>query len=58
MIGERKERNWTDRHTLLENGAMHPNYPEYKVDVYQLNNEINWYTGKARIKGDIWLEES
>ena len=36
---------------------MHPNYPEYKVDVYQLNNEINWYTGKARIKGDIWLKE-
>ena len=30
---------------------MHPNYPEYKVDIYQINNEINWFTGKARIKG-------
>ena len=20
------------------------------------NNEINWFTGKARIKGDIWLK--
>ena len=37
---------------------MHPNYPEYKVDVYQLTNEVNWLTGKARIKGDIWLKES
>ena len=42
---------------FLENGVMHPNYPEYKVDVYQLTNEINWFTGKARIKGDIWLKE-
>ena len=41
---------------FLENGVMHPNYPEYKVDVYQLTNEINWFTGKARIKGDIWLK--
>ena len=41
---------------FLENGAMHPNYPEYKVDIYQLTNEINWFTGKARIKGDIWLK--
>ena len=41
---------------VIENGAMHPNYPEYKVDIYQINNEINWFTGKARIKGDIWLK--
>ncbi len=52
---EKKETGLIVTH-FLENGAMHPNYPEYKVDVYQLNNEINWYTGKARIKGDIWLK--
>ena len=42
--------------TFIENGAMHPNSPEYKVDIYKINNEINWFTGKARIKGDIWLK--
>ena len=52
---EKKETGIMITH-FLENGAMHPNYPEYKVDVYQLSNEVNWFTGKARIKGDIWLK--
>ena len=52
---EKKETGLAVTH-FLENGAMHPNYPEYKVDIYQLTNEINWFTGKARIKGDIWLK--
>ena len=52
---EKKETGLMVTH-FLENGAMHPNYPEYKVDVYQLSNEVNWFTGKARIKGDIWLK--
>ncbi len=52
---EKKETGLMVTH-FLENGEMHPNYPEYKVDVYQLTNEINWFTGKARIKGDIWLK--
>ena len=41
---------------FIEYGSLHPSYPEYKVDVYRLSNEINWFTGKARIKGDIWLK--
>ena len=41
---------------FLENGSIHPTYPEYKVDVYQISNEFNWFTGKARVKGDIWLK--
>jgi hypothetical protein len=53
-VKEKKETGITVTH-FIENGAMHPNYPEYKVDIYQINNEINWFTGKARIKGDIWL---
>ena len=52
---EKKETGLLVTH-FLENGVMHPNYPEYKVDVYQLTNEVNWFTGKARIKGDIWLK--
>ena len=52
---EKKETGIMITH-FLENGAMHPNYPEYKVDVYRLSNEINWFTGKARINGDIWLK--
>ena len=52
---EKKETGIMITH-FLENGAMHPNYPEYKVDVYRLSNEVNWFTGKARIKGDIWLK--
>ena len=54
-VKEKKETGITVTH-FIENGAMHPNYPEYKVDIYQINNEINWFTGKARIKGDIWLK--
>jgi len=41
---------------FLENDSIHPTYPEYKVDVYQISNEFNWFTGKARVKGDIWLK--
>ena len=52
---EKKETGLVVTH-FLENGAIHPSYPDYKVDVYQLRNEINWFTGKARIKGDIWLK--
>ena len=52
---EKKETGLVVTH-FLENGAIHPSYPDYKVDVYQLSNEINWFTGKARIKGDIWLK--
>ncbi|MFL2701273.1 MAG: hypothetical protein EVA52_01045 [Gammaproteobacteria bacterium] len=52
---EKKETGLLVTH-FLDNGAMHPNYPDYKVDVYQLSNEINWFTGKASIKGDIWLK--
>ena len=52
---EKKETGLMVTH-FLENGVMHPNYPEYKVDVYQLTNEVNWFTGKSRIKGDIWLK--
>ena len=46
---EKKETGLAVTH-FLENGVMHTNYPEYKVDIYQLTNEINWFTGKARIK--------
>ena len=54
-VKEKKETGIMVTH-FIENGAMHPNYPEYKVDIYKINNEINWFTGKARIKGDIWLK--
>ena len=52
---EKKETGLLVTH-FIENGVLHPNYPEYKVDVYRLSNEINWFTGKARINGDIWLK--
>jgi len=52
---EKKETGLLVTH-FIENGSLHPSYPEYKVDVYRLSNEINWFTGKARIKGDIWLK--
>ena len=37
-VKERKETGITVTH-FIENGAMHPNYPEYKVDIYQINND-------------------
>ena len=40
----------------MSNGETHPTDDEYKIDVYQLTNEINWFTGKSKIKGDIWLK--
>ena len=52
---EKKETGLLVTH-FIENGSLHPTYPEYKVDVYRLSNGINWFTGKARIKGDIWLK--
>jgi len=40
----------------ISNGETHPTDDEYIIDVYQLTNEINWFTGKSKIKGDIWLK--
>ena len=40
----------------MSNGETHPTDDEYTIDVYQLTNEINWFTGKSKIKGDIWLK--
>ena len=39
-------------------GDVHPVFNDYKVDLYRISNTINWFTGKGRIDGDIWLSKT
>ena len=56
--------NWTSKVTKngievthsMKAGEKHPIFPEYDVDFYRVTNSFNWYTGKGRIFGDIWLK--
>lgn len=41
----------------METGDIHPLFPDYTVDVYRVINTFNWYTGKGKISGDIWLNK-
>jgi hypothetical protein len=42
---------------IMEVGEEHPLFPEYQVEVYKITNSFNWYTGKGKIIGDIWLKK-
>jgi len=37
-------------------GEDHPLFDNYTIEYYGISNSINWYTGKGRIFGDIWLK--
>ena len=37
---------------------VHPVFNDYKVDLYRISNTVNWFTGKGRIDGDIWLSKT
>jgi hypothetical protein len=39
-------------------GDVHPVFNDYKVDLYRISNTVNWFTGKGRIDGDIWLSKN
>jgi len=39
-------------------GDAHPVFNDYKVDLYRISNTVNWFTGKGRIDGDIWLSKT
>ena len=39
-------------------GDVHPVFNDYKVDLYRISNTVNWFTGKGRIDGDIWLSKT
>ena len=41
---------------FLENEAQHPFFDDLLVDFYQVKNSINWFTGKGKLKVDIWLK--
>jgi len=41
---------------VLKNGDQHPLFDEFLVDFYQVKNSINWFTGKGKLKADIWLK--
>ena len=41
----------------MESGEVHPLFPDYIVDIYRISNTFNWYTGKGKISGDIWLKK-
>lgn len=41
---------------FLENEAQHPFFDDLLVDFYQVKNSINWFTGKGKLKADIWLK--
>jgi len=42
-------------HTM-QNGEIHPMFKNYNVDIYRVTNSFNWYTGKGKLEGDIWLK--
>ena len=42
-------------HTM-QPGEEHPLFPEYEVELYRVTNSFNWFTGKGKIEGDIWLK--
>ena len=39
----------------MKSGDIHPLFPEYEIDVYRISNTFNWFTGKGKVSGDIWL---
>ena len=41
---------------FLENEAQHPFFEDLLVDFYQVKNSSNWFTGKGKVKADIWLK--
>jgi hypothetical protein len=42
----------------MEQDEVHSIFPDYKVDIYNISNKFNWYTGKGQISGDIWLKKT
>lgn len=41
---------------FIDNGDQHPLFDDLQVDFYQVKNSINWFTGKGKLKVDIWLK--
>ena len=41
---------------FIDNGDQHPLFDDLLVDFYQVKNSINWFTGKGKLKVDIWLK--
>ena len=41
---------------FIDNGDQHPLFDDLLVDFYQVKNSINWFTGKSKLKVDIWLK--
>ena len=41
---------------FLNNEDKHPLFDDLLVDFYQVKNSINWFTGKGKLKVDIWLK--
>ena len=41
---------------FLDNDQKHPLFEDLFVDFYQVKNSINWFTGKGKLKVDIWLK--
>ena len=41
---------------FIDNGDQHHLFDDLLVDFYQVKNSINWFTGKGKLKVDIWLK--
>ena len=41
---------------FIDNGDQHPLFDDLLVDFYQVKNSINWFTGRGKLKVDIWLK--
>ena len=41
---------------FLNNNDKHPFFDDLLIDFYQVKNSINWFTGKGKLKVDIWLK--
>ena len=41
---------------FLNNNDKHPFFDDLLIDFYQVKNSINWFTGRGKLKVDIWLK--
>ena len=42
--------------SAMQQGDEHPLFDNYTIEYYRISNSLNWFTGKGRIHGDIWLK--
>ena len=41
---------------FLNPKSKHPLFEDLLIDIYQVSNSLNWFTGKGKLKVDIWMK--